>query len=46
MKNDSRFIIRLPKALLDEFNQILEEQAVNRSALIRKWIREYVDKNK
>lgn len=46
MKNDKSFIVRLPKPLFDEFNQLLRDRSINRSELMRKWIRKYVEDNR
>src|SRR5690625_4161107 len=38
--------IRLDENLLNEFNQLVEKNSVNKSALIRSWIENYINKNK
>ena len=38
--------IRIEKELRDEFKRIAEENAQTPSALIRKWIEEYIKENK
>lgn len=44
-KNDGSFLVRAPKEDIDKFNEILERQAINRSALLRNWIKDYIKKN-
>ncbi|MGB9812450.1 MAG: ribbon-helix-helix protein, CopG family [Thermovenabulum sp.] len=38
--------IRIPKPLYDEFKEITEKESMNISKLIRKWIEEFVKRNK
>ena len=46
MKNDSQFVVRLPKEQLDRFNETVKDNAANRAELLRKWIKEYIKENK
>jgi metal-responsive CopG/Arc/MetJ family transcriptional regulator len=46
MKNDSQFVVRLPKEDLEKFNAILKKNATNRSELFRLWIKKYIEENK
>lgn len=45
MTKDSSFLVRLPKEDLDAFNDILKQKTMNRSELLRKWIKEYIREN-
>jgi metal-responsive CopG/Arc/MetJ family transcriptional regulator len=45
MKNDSTFVVRLPKEDLEKFNEILKKKAINRSELFRIWVRKYIEEN-
>ena len=36
------FLVRISQEELDAFNKAVQSNAVNRSALIRNWIREYI----
>lgn len=45
MKNKNLHI-RLPEELLNEFTRVTDDKAVNRSELIRRWIEEYIRKEK
>lgn len=44
-KNDSQFVVRLPKDDLERFNEIVRRNATNRSELFRQWIRKYIEEN-
>ena len=44
-KNDSQFVVRLPKDDLDKLNEIVKRNATNRSELFRQWIRKYIEEN-
>ncbi|WP_348658945.1 ribbon-helix-helix protein, CopG family [Heyndrickxia faecalis] len=46
MKNDSQFVVRLPQEDLERFNEILKKNAINRSELLRNWIKKYIEENK
>lgn len=43
---DVKLSIRIDKELRDEFKRIAEENAQTPSALVRKWVNEYIEKNK
>ncbi|WP_163183349.1 ribbon-helix-helix protein, CopG family [Neobacillus sedimentimangrovi] len=45
MKNDSTFVVRLPKEDLEKLNEILKKKAINRSELFRIWVRKYIEEN-
>jgi len=45
MKNDSQFVVRLPKEDLDKFNKVLKEKAINRSELFRIWVKKFIEEN-
>lgn len=45
MKNKA-MTIRLPEELKDQFDETCERKFVNASALIRSWIKNYVEENK
>jgi metal-responsive CopG/Arc/MetJ family transcriptional regulator len=45
MKNDSQFVVRVPKEDLEKFNNILKEKAINRSELFRIWIKKFIEEN-
>lgn len=45
MKNDSQFVVRLPKEDLDKFNEVLKEKAINRSELFRIWVKKFIEEN-
>lgn len=46
MPKQKSFVVRINEKELNEFNKILKQKNINRSALFRSWIREYIDKNK
>ena len=37
--------IRLDEELLNEFDKVVKENSVNKSALIRNWIEKYIKEN-
>ncbi|WP_339179184.1 ribbon-helix-helix domain-containing protein [Oceanobacillus sp. FSL W7-1293] len=37
--------IRLDEELLNEFDKVIKENSVNKSALIRNWIEKYIREN-
>ena len=41
---DKNLNIRIEKKLADEFERVTKEKAVNKSELLRIWIRAYVEK--
>lgn len=45
MKNDSQFVVRLPKEDLRKFDEILKNKAINRSELFRIWVRKFIEEN-
>ncbi|MCR1833042.1 ribbon-helix-helix domain-containing protein [Oceanobacillus caeni] len=45
MKNDSQFVVRLPKEDLEKFNEAVKKNAANRSELLRKWVKKYIEEN-
>lgn len=46
MTKDKSFVVRINEKELDEFNKILKRDSVNRAALFRKWIRDYIKESK
>ena len=44
--NDGQFIVRAPKELIESFNTTVSDNAVNRAALFRKWMKDYIKENK
>lgn len=46
MTKDSSFLVRLPKEDLEQFNAILKSKALNRSELLRIWIKKFIEENK
>lgn len=46
MPKQKSFIVRINEEDLEKFNEILKKNNINRSALIRSWIREYIKENK
>lgn len=46
MTKDKSFIVRIDEELLNEFNEILKNKSINRSELLRSWIKGYVEKEK
>lgn len=44
--NDGQFIVRAPKELIEEFNQVVSDNAMNRAELVRTWMRKYIKENK
>jgi len=45
-KNDEQIIVRLPKGLKEEFKEALIKNDAVQSNVIRRCIREYINKNK
>ncbi|WP_373894479.1 hypothetical protein [Virgibacillus sp. CBA3643] len=43
---ETQMQIRIPKQLKDDFRKIAENNAHNTSALVRKWIENYIEENK
>ncbi|MBX6362109.1 MAG: ribbon-helix-helix protein, CopG family [Acidobacterium ailaaui] len=43
MKNDGTFLVRLPKEDLERFNEVLKKKALNRSELLRQWIKKFIE---
>lgn len=44
-KNDSQFVVRLPKEDLEKLNEVVKKNATNRSELFRQWVKEYIKEN-
>lgn len=46
MTKDKGITIRINEELLNEFNAITDEKSINKSNLIRAWIKDFVNENK
>lgn len=45
-KKEAVLIVKMSKELAETFNTTCKENSINRSQLIRNFVREYVEKNK
>lgn len=43
MTKDKTFIVRIDGNELKEFNRILKKNSINRSELLRTWIKDYIN---
>lgn len=46
MTKEKAFLVRISEEELIEFNTLLKSRNINRSALFREWIRDYIKENK
>ena len=46
MNKEKSFIVRLSAEDLNDFNEVLKKKAVNRSELLRQWIKQYIEEEK
>lgn len=46
MSKEKSFVVRINEKELNDFNTIIQKKSINRSELLRKWVREYIEDNK
>lgn len=42
-KNDTQLVVKMPKELIEKFNEACKENSVNRSQLLRNFVKAYVE---
>ena len=43
VKNDTQLVVKMPKELIEKFNEACKENSVNRSQLLRNFVKAYVE---
>ena len=43
---DGSFLVRAPRKDIEEFNNVVKDNAANRAELFRLWMKKYIEENK